>query len=58
LIVAEDQRHYNLWSYWHADRRAGRPRPADLIEPVLWQRVRALQWLHGIDPWDEVRGDA
>jgi Domain of unknown function (DUF4272) len=58
VLLAEDDRVYDLWCRWHAARRNGDPLPADLKEAVLYQRVYALEWLHGTNPWDEVTGDA
>ena len=58
LLLAEDDRHYNLWCYLHSAIRRGESQPDDLNYGVLWQRVRAFEWLQGITPWDEVEGDA
>jgi hypothetical protein len=58
LLLAEDDRAYNLWCFMHSASRNGTPVPDDLIQGVLWQRVCAFEWLHGITPWDDVRGDA
>jgi uncharacterized protein DUF4272 len=58
VLLAEDDRVYDLWCRWHAARRIGDPLPEDLDEAVLYQRVYALEWLRGIEPWDEVAADA
>jgi hypothetical protein len=58
VLLAEDDRHYNLWCYLHSAASNGQPQPEDLIYGVIWQRVRAFEWLDGITPWDEVRADA
>lgn len=58
LLLAEDDRHYNLWCRLNSTIRRGESQPDDLIHGVLWQRVCAFEWLHGITMWDEVRGDA
>jgi hypothetical protein len=58
LLLAEDDRHYNLWCHLNLDIRKGGSQPDDLIYGVLWQRVCAFEWLHGITPWDEIKGDA
>jgi hypothetical protein len=58
ILLAEDDRVYDLWCGWHAARRNGDPLPEDLNEAVLYQRVYALEWLHGISPWDDVTADA
>lgn len=58
LLLAEDDRHYNLWCYMFFARRNREAVPEDLNSGVLWQRVCAFEWLHGITSWDEVRGDA
>jgi uncharacterized protein DUF4272 len=58
VLLAEDGRVYDLWCRWHAARRIGDPLPEDLDEAVLYQRVYALEWLHGIEPWDNVTADA
>jgi hypothetical protein len=58
LLLAEDDRHYDLWCLLHSAIRNGESQPDDLNYGVLWQRVCAFEWLHGITPWDEVTGDA
>lgn len=58
VLLAEDDRIYDLWCRWHAACRVGDPLPDDLDEAVLYQRVYALEWLHGIEQWDDVTPDA
>ena len=59
LLLAEDDRHYDLWCLYHQSRREGAYRvPRDLEVVVLYQRQYAFEWLHGIEAWDDVRCDA
>jgi hypothetical protein len=58
-LLAEDDRHYNLWCQYFQTRRE-RPEalPSDLNVEVLYQRQYAFEWLHGIEAWDDVQCDA
>jgi hypothetical protein len=58
-LLAEDDRHYDLWCRYFQTRRE-RPGflPSDLILEVLYQRQYAFKWLHGIETWDNVHCDA
>jgi hypothetical protein len=59
VLLAEDDRHYNLWCHYIRTRREGSHMlPSDLQEPILYQRQYAFEWLHGIEEWDNVRCDA
>lgn len=53
VLLAEDERHYDLWCRYHQTRRRGQL-PADLDEAVLYQREYVFEWLHGHEPWDDV----
>jgi hypothetical protein len=58
-LLAEDDRHYDLWCRYFQTRREDPGRlPRDLELNVLHQRVHAFEWLHGIEAWDEVGCDA
>lgn len=57
-LLAEDDRHYNMWCYLAADRRNSVQPPEDLHQQVLYQRVYAFNWLSGPEEWDEVVCDA
>jgi hypothetical protein len=58
-LLAEDDRHYDLWCRYFQDRHCGdHLLPSDLAIDVLHQRQYALEWLHGIEEWDDVRCDA
>ena len=59
VLLAEDDRHYNLWCRWFQTRRHGEHLlPADLVFDALYQRQYAFEWLHGTEPWDDVQCDA
>ena len=59
LLLAEDDRHYNLWCRYFQTRRGGTHLlPSDLMLDVLYQREYAFEWLHGIEAWDDVECDA
>jgi hypothetical protein len=58
-LLAEDDRHYDLWCRYHQDKRKGPDCvPADLNVSVLYERQYAFEWLHGDVPWDDVQCDA
>ena len=59
LVLAEDDRHYELWCQYHQARRTGPERlPIDLDVSVLYHRRYAFEWLQGIEAWDDVQCDA
>ncbi len=58
LLLAEDDRTYNLWCCVAAARRKGEPLPADLNSWVLYERRYAFEWLGGLQEWDDVTCDA
>jgi hypothetical protein len=58
LLLAEDDRTYNLWCYALGARRKGEPLPADLNWGVLYERRYAFEWLDGMQDWDDVTCDA
>ncbi len=59
VLLAEDDRHYDLWcSYIQTRRKSTYPLPGDLNFSVLYQRQYAFEWLHGIEAWDDVQCDA
>jgi hypothetical protein len=58
VLLAEDDRTYNLWCYAHLARRKGTPLPDDLNIVVLYERRYAFEWLDGIEEWDSVTCDA
>jgi hypothetical protein len=58
VLLAEDDRTYNLWCQAHAANRKGQPLPEDLNWGVLYERRYAFEWLDGVEPWDEVSCDA
>jgi hypothetical protein len=58
-LLAEDDRHYNLWcSYFQTRRRGSHLLPRDLEFSVLYQRQYAFEWLRGIEAWDDVQCDS
>jgi hypothetical protein len=59
VLLAEDDRHYDLWCRYIQTRRED-PHllPGDLEVCVLYQREYAFEWLHGIEAWDDVQCDA
>jgi hypothetical protein len=59
LLLAEDDRHYDLWCRYFETRRRGSHRlPTDLEFNVLYERRYAFEWLQGIEAWDDVQCDA
>jgi hypothetical protein len=59
VLLAEDDRHYNLWCYYFQTRHKGSHLlPSDLEISVLYERQYAFEWLHGIEAWDDVQCDA
>ena len=59
LLLAEEDRHYNLWCQYFQTRRLGDHfGPRDLEYYVLYERQYAFEWLGGHDPWDQVQCDA
>jgi hypothetical protein len=57
VLLAEDDRTYNLWCYAQKARRK-RNLPADLNWQVLYERRYAFEWLDGMPDWDDVTCDA
>lgn len=58
-LLAEDDRHYELWCrYFQTRREQPHLLPYDLDVNVLHQRQYAFEWLHGIEAWDDVQCDA
>ena len=50
VLLAEDDRHYDLWCRYIQARREGPYRlPRDLDAGVLYQRRYAFEWLQGIE---------
>jgi hypothetical protein len=59
VLLAEDDRHYDLWCNYFQTRRQGTHLlPSDLQFSVLYQREYAFEWLHGSEAWDDVQCDA
>ncbi len=59
VLLAEDDRHYDLWCrYFQTGREGPTHLPSDLEFSVLYQRQYAFEWLHGIRAWDEVQCDS
>jgi Domain of unknown function (DUF4272) len=57
VLLAEDDRTYNLWCFAQKARRNGEL-PADLNWSVLYERRFAFEWLDGMQDWDEVTCDS
>ena len=57
VLLAEDDRTYNMWSYAQRARRHGKL-PEDLNWGVLFERRYAFEWLDGNEDWDKVTCDA
>jgi Domain of unknown function (DUF4272) len=58
-LLAESDRHYNLWcQYFQTRRQNPESLPSDLNLSVLHQRQYAFEWLQGVEAWDDVRCDA
>ena len=57
VLLAEDDRTYNLWCYAQPARRNG-TLPAHLNWGVLYERRYAFEWLCGNENWDDVACDA
>jgi len=58
VLLAEDDRTYNLWCYAHIARRKHQAVPKDLNWSVLYERRYAFEWLDGLQGWDDVICDA
>jgi hypothetical protein len=58
VLLAEDDRTYDLWCCVAKARRRGEPLPADLNWWVLYERRYAFEWLDGVQEWDDVTCDA
>jgi hypothetical protein len=58
-LLAETDRHYDLWCHYiQARRKDPESVPVDLNVAVLYQREYAFEWLLGIEAWDDVQCDA
>jgi hypothetical protein len=57
VLLAEDDRTYNLWCYAQKARRE-RKLPTDLNWDVLYERRYGFEWLDGKQDWDDVTCDA
>lgn len=57
VLLAEDDRTYNLWCYAQKARRKGELLE-DLNWGVLYERRYTFEWLDGMQDWDEVTCDA
>ena len=58
-LLAENDRHYNLWCrYFQTRRDPPETLPSDLNFDVLYQREYAFEWLQGIEKWDDVQCDS
>ncbi len=57
VLLAEDDRTYDLWCYAHKARRKVEL-PRDLNWGVLYERRYAFEWLDGREEWDDVTCDA
>jgi hypothetical protein len=58
VLLAEDDRTYDLWCYANSARSKGEPLPKDLNWSVLYERRYAFEWLDGGQPWDAVTCDS
>jgi hypothetical protein len=56
ILLAENDRTYNLWCYAHKALKVGEL-PADLNWEVLFERRYAFEWLDGMQEWDEITCD-
>jgi hypothetical protein len=59
ILLAEENRHYDLWCRCIQTRKKGTPMlPSDLDTSVLFHREYAFEWLLGFEEWDNVECDA
>jgi hypothetical protein len=58
VLLAEDDRTYNLWCHANLALRRGEPLPSDLNYRVLYERRYAFEWLDGLEDWDDVTCDS
>jgi hypothetical protein len=58
VLLAEDDRTYNMWCYANSAFRKGEPLPSDLKWWVLYERRYAFEWLDGQPEWDDVTCDS
>jgi hypothetical protein len=58
VLLAEDDRTYDLWCNAVAARRNREPLPPDLNWWVLYERRYAFEWLDSHQEWDDVTCDA
>jgi len=57
-LLAEDDRTYHLWCDAFAAKRRKKELPSDLKLGVLRERRYAVEWMDGMQNWDEVTCDA
>jgi len=57
VLLAEDDRTYNMWCYAQPAYRDG-TLPEDLKWSVLYERRYAFEWLDGNQDWDDVACDS
>lgn len=58
ILLAENDRTYDLWCYANIARSKRQPLPVDLNWGVLYERRYAFEWLDGMQDWDDVTCDA
>jgi hypothetical protein len=58
VLLAEDDRSYNLWCCANSAARRGEPLPSDFKWWVLYERRYAFEWLDGMQDWDDVTCDS
>jgi hypothetical protein len=58
-LLAESDRHYNLWCRYIQDRKITPSiLPSDLLPDVLFQREYVFEWMFGVEAWDDVSCDS
>jgi len=57
VLLAEDDRTYQMWCHAQEARRTGQL-PSDLNWSVLYERRYALEWLDNGQSWDDITCDA
>ena len=58
MLLAEDDRTYDLWCYALAAQRHSEELPSDLNLGVLRERRYAFEWMDGFQDWDGVSCDS
>jgi hypothetical protein len=58
VLLAEDDRTYDLWCHANLATRKGEALPLDLKWWVPYERRYAFEWLDGIQDWDDVTCDS